>query len=132
MTVLSPLTAVVSQSGVVTGLVPGTATITATSGGKSGTATVTVQLAPVGSVVVTPSTLSLRDRDDQRTGQLTATLLDALGNILTGRQVAWASSNNNVATVTQTGLVTARDRGDATITATSEGKIGSAAVNVRN
>jgi uncharacterized protein YjdB len=127
-----PLTATVSQSGVVTGVIPGTAMITAASGGKAGASAITVQLAPVGTVVVTPSTLELRDKDGQRTGQLTATLLDALGNILTGREVAWASSSTSVATVNQSGLVTAQDRGDATITATSEGKSGTASVSVRN
>jgi uncharacterized protein YjdB len=127
-----PLTAAVSQSGVVTGLLPGTATITATAGERSGTATITVQLAPVASVTVSPSTLSLRDRDNQRTGTLTATVKDLLGNVLTGRVVTWASSNTQVATVDQSGLVTAQNKGDATISAASEGKIGTAAVNVRN
>lgn len=127
-----PLTAAVSQSGVVTGLLPGTATITASSGGKSGTATITVQLVPVGSVAVAPGTLNLRDRSGERTGQLTATLRDAQGNIITGREVAWASADTRVAVVDQTGLVTAQDRGETTVTATSEGKIGSANVRVRN
>ena len=127
-----PLTASVSQSGVVTGLIPGTATITATSGGKSGTAGITVQLAPVATVTVTPSTLNLRDRTGERTGTLTATLRDVLGNTLTGRVVTWASSDTQVATVSQEGVVTAQNRGDATVTATSEGKSGMAAVNVRN
>jgi uncharacterized protein YjdB len=127
-----PLTASVSQAGVVTGLLPGTATITAASGGKSGTATITVSLAPVASVTVSPSQLSLRDRDGQRTGTLTATLRDASGNVLTGRSVAWSSSNIQVATVTQSGVVTAQKSGDATITAASEGKSGTASVQVRN
>jgi len=127
-----PLTASVSQSGVVTGLIPGTATITAASGGKEGTAAITVQLAPVATVTVTPSKLDLRDRDGERTGTLTATLRDVLGNTLTGRVVMWASSNTQVATVSQEGVVTAQNRGDAMVTATSEGKSGMAAVNVRN
>ena len=127
-----PATASVSQSGVVTGVAPGTATITATSGGKIGTAAITIQLAPVATVTLTPSQLNLRDRNGERNGQLTATLRDALGNILSGRQIAWSSSNTQVATVTQTGAVTAQDRGSATITATSEGKSGTAAVEVRN
>jgi uncharacterized protein YjdB len=127
-----PLTAAVSQAGVVTGLLPGTATITAASGGKSGTATITVGLAPVATVTVSPSTLNLRDRDNQRTGTLTATLRDALGNALTNREIAWSSSNPSVATVNQSGVVTAQDRGNATITATSEGKSGTASVVVQN
>ena len=127
-----PLTAAVSQSGVVTGLLPGTATITAASGGKTGTATITVGLASVATVTVSPSTLNLRDRDNQRTGTLTATPRDALGNALTNREIAWSSSNTSVATVDQSGVVTARDRGNATITAASEGKSGTASVVVQN
>ena len=127
-----PLTAAVTQTGVVTGLLPGTATITASAGGKTGTATITVALAPVASVTVSPSTLTLRDRDGQRTGTLTATTKDALGNTLTGRVVTWTSSNTNIATVSTSGVVTARSRGNATITATSEGKSGTAALVVQN
>jgi uncharacterized protein YjdB len=126
------LVAVVSQTGVVTGVLPGTATITATSGGQSGTATITVQLAPVATVTVSPSQLNLRDRDGQRTGTLNATTRDALGNILTGRVVTWSSSNTSVATVTQSGVVTAQAKGNATITATSEGRSGTASVVVQN
>jgi uncharacterized protein YjdB len=126
------LVALISQGGVVTGLAAGTATITASSGGKSGTATVTVALAPVATVTVSPTSLELRDRNGQRTGQLTATLRDGLGNILTGRTVTWSSSNTAVAAVDQTGLVTARDEGTVTITATVEGKSGTASVIVRD
>ena len=126
-----PLVAAVSQSGVVTGLLPGTATITATSGGKSGTATITVGLAPVATVTVSPSQLNLRDRNGDRTGTLTATTRDLLGNILTGRVVTWSSSNNAIATVSASGVVTAQDDGTVTVTATSEGKSGTATVVVR-
>jgi uncharacterized protein YjdB len=127
-----PLVAAVNQSGVVTGLLVGTATITALSDGKSGTATITVNLAPVATVTVAPSQLTLRDRDGQRIGTLTATTRDALGNILTGRVVLWSSSRTSVATVDQSGVVTAQGRGDAIITATSEGKSGTASVTVNN
>jgi trimeric autotransporter adhesin len=127
-----PLIAAVSQTGVVTGLLPGTATITATSGGQSGAAAITVGLAPVATVTVSPSTLELRDRNGERVGTLTATTRDLLGNILTNRVVTWSSSRTSVATVNQSGVVTAQDDGTATITATSEGKSGTATVNVRN
>jgi uncharacterized protein YjdB len=127
-----PQTASVSQTGVVTGLAPGTATISATSGGKTGTAAITVQLAPVATVTLSPATLNLRDRNGERTGTLTATLRDAQGNVLTGRMIAWASSDTQVATVSQEGVVTAQNKGEATVTATSEGQSGTAKVNVRN
>jgi len=95
-------------------------------------ATIDVTLAPVATVAVTPSQLNLRDRNGERTGQLTATLRDALGNILTGREVKWSSSNTSVAKVDGDGTVTAQERGNATITATSEGKSGTASVVVQS
>src|SRR5437867_3489219 len=53
--------------------------------------------------------------------QGTATLRDADGNVLAGRDVTWASSNTNVATAATNGYVTAAGTGSATISATSEG-----------
>jgi uncharacterized protein YjdB len=85
----------------------------------------------VASETVSPSQLSLRVKDNERTGTLTATLQDASGNVLTGRVVAWSSSNTQVATVNQSGVVTAQREGDTTITAASEGKSGTASVQVR-
>jgi len=51
--------ATVSGTGLLTGVVSGTATITATSEGKSGTAAVTVTVAPVATVGVTPGAPSV-------------------------------------------------------------------------
>ena len=119
--------AVVSSEGRVSGIKIGTATITASSEGKSGTATVTVTAAAVASVNVTPPTASITVG---QTTTLTAQPLDANGNALTGRAVAWASSNLGVATVSDAGVVTGVAPGDATITATSEGKSGTATVTV--
>jgi len=119
--------ATVSGSGLVTAAGVGTATITATSEGKSGTASVTVSSVPVAAVTVSPATASLMAG---QTVQLTATLKDANGNILTGRPVTWSSNTTGVATVNSTGLVTAKVAGTATITATSEGRSGTSAVTV--
>jgi len=84
--------------------------------------------APVGAVVVTPATASVVIG---RTTQLAATAKDAAGNVLTGRAVAWSSSAPAVATVdATTGVVTGVSAGAATVTATSEGKTGTAAVTV--
>ena len=96
------LVATVSNAGVVTGVIPGTVTITATSGGKSGTASVTVTLAPVGSVVVSPSSSALTVGQPHA---LTATVTDANGNVVTDRRVDWSSSNNAIATVSSAGGV---------------------------
>ncbi|MDH5551460.1 MAG: Ig-like domain-containing protein, partial [Gemmatimonadota bacterium] len=49
---------------------------------------------------------------------------------LTGRAVTWASSNDAVAKVSASGLVTAMAAGSATIIATSEGQSGTAAITV--
>jgi len=115
--------ATVNQAGVVTGVAAGTTTITATSEGQSGNATVTVTQAPVSTVTVTPPGVSVTAG---KTSQLTATLKDANGNTLTGRTITWSSSANNIATVSSSGLVTGVAVGTATITATSEGKSGTA------
>jgi len=119
--------ATVSGSGVVTGVTAGAATITATSEGQSGTATITVSTVPVASVTVSPGTASVQVG---QTVQLTATSKDASGNPLSGRPVSWGSSNTAVATVSAGGLVTGVTAGAATITATSEGQSGTATVTV--
>jgi hypothetical protein len=52
-----------------------------------------------------------------RTLQLSALVLDADGNLLSGRGVTWSSSNTSFATVSETGLVTGVAEGAVTITA---------------
>src|SRR5882724_4559724 len=119
----------VNPSGLVTGVVAGSTTITATSEGQSGTAAVTVTAGPlpVASVTVSPAPASV---PVGQAVQLTATTKDANGNTLTGRTVTWASSNTSVGTVNGSGLVTGVVTGSTTITATSEGKSGTSAVTV--
>ncbi|HVM42848.1 MAG TPA: Ig-like domain-containing protein [Gemmatimonadales bacterium] len=121
--------ATVSTSGVVTGVAAGgPVTITATSEGQSGTSAVTVSAVSVASVVVSPSTASV---SVGYTVPLTATTKDASGNVLTGRTVTWTTSNAAIATVSATGLVTGvAAGGPVTVTATSEGQSGTAAVTV--
>jgi phosphatidylinositol-3-phosphatase len=106
----------------------GSATITATSEGKSGTSAITVTAVPVASVTVTPATASVPAGG---TVQLTATPKDANGNPLTGRTITWQSSNSAIASVNGSGLVTGvATGGPVTITATSEGQSGTSAVTV--
>lgn len=117
----------VSPTGVVFAAGIGTAQVTATINGRSGSAQVTVTPTPVGTVTVAPSpgevTLG-------RTIQLFPTLKDAGGNVLAGREVAWQSSNPAVLEVNASGMGTARALGTATVTATSEGKTGTTLVSV--
>ena len=83
--------------------------------------------AAVATVDVSPATAQLLPA---QTSQLSAQPRDAAGNALSGRVVTWSSSNQAIATVAGTGLVTAVAAGSATITATSEGQAGSATITV--
>jgi uncharacterized protein YjdB len=123
----APAIATVSSTGVVTGLRVGSVVIFASIDGVLGHANVTVVPVPVASVTVSPATASVAIG---LTTQLTASLFDASGNALSGRVVSWSSSQSTVAAVSSTGVVSGISGGTATITATSEGKSGSATVNV--
>ena len=70
------------------------------------------------------------DRQVGQTLQLSATVKDADGNILSGQPVSWSSSASTVASVSSSGLVTASALGTALITAASGNKSGVATINV--
>jgi hypothetical protein len=72
----------------------------------------------------------LSDRQVGQTLQLSATVKDASGNILSGQSVAWSSSASTVASVSSSGLVTAHALGSALITAAAGSRSGVATVNV--
>lgn len=82
----------------------------------------------VTSVDVTPQTAQLTAG---QTAKLNATPRDASGNALTGRSISWSSSNTSIASVDITGTVTGVAAGNATITASSEGKSATAAITVK-
>lgn len=124
----NPAVAVVSAGGVVTGVSSGSATITASSGSSSATTTVNVQLAPVSLVVVSPSNPTI---DVGQIVQLTATLYDAQNNVLTGRTVTWSSADASKVSVNSNGLATGLKKGTTAVTASSEGRTGTADVRVR-
>jgi alpha-tubulin suppressor-like RCC1 family protein len=116
----------VDNSGTVTGVAAGSATITASSEGKSAAAAITVEAdAPAVSVATVsiaaaPDTIEAWDAT-----ALHATTRDAKDSLLTGRVIRWTTSNPAVATIDSvTGVLTGIDRGTVTITATSEGKTG--------
>jgi alpha-tubulin suppressor-like RCC1 family protein len=81
----------------------------------------------VESVVVIPTAFTMVVGDTLR---LTTIARGDIGNPLAGRPVAWETSSSSVATVSATGIVTAVGNGIASITATIEGKTGTAAVTV--
>src|SRR5216117_1028541 len=109
----------------------GSFNVAATShpGQKSDTGNVTVTCAQpaIASLVVSPASATV---PVGQTLQLTATPEDANGNPLSGRTVSWSSASSAVAAVNGNGLVTGVAAGATTITATSEGTSGTAAVTV--
>jgi len=94
----------------------------------SGTTTVAVAPGvPVATVTVSPAARSI---PVGTAVQLAATAKDSAGNVLTGHTVTWTTSAAAIATVSAAGLVAGAAAGAATITATSEGQSGSAAITV--
>ncbi len=117
----------VTAGGAVTGVGPGSAFITGACEGKSGQAAVTVSAVSVASVTVS---LASPRVGMGKISQGWAVLRDAGGNALSGRTVTWTSSAPAIATVTNTGVVTAVGLGTSIITATSGGFSGSTTIDV--
>ena len=121
--------ATVDKAGTVHGLRPGTATVTATAEGKSGTCAVTVKAKAVNvtEVALDKTELTLTEGE---TETLTATVRpDNADN----RKVTWSSDKTEVATVDGDGRVTAVKSGEAVVTVTTEdgGKTASCKVTVK-
>jgi len=81
----------------------------------------------VTTVTVTPSANQI---EIGRQAAFTAIVKDQRDSVMTGKTIAWASSNPAVASVTGTGAVVGITRGSTVITATTEGKTGSASLFV--
>ncbi|TCL43144.1 Ig-like domain-containing protein, partial [Harryflintia acetispora] len=117
----NPAAATVNQTGLVTAVAPGSTTVTATVGGKSGSSTITVKdKIPVTSVTVSGTNSLVRTSDKTTvTSQLSATVNPSNATL---PAVTWAktggSANINIST---SGLVTATAAGSATFTATADG-----------
>lgn len=105
------------SNGVVTAVKEGTATITATAGGKSAQCTVTVKKGVVAVTGITLSQTSL-SLEEGKSATLTATVQPSNA---TDKTVSWSSSNTSIATVSN-GVITAVKEGTATITASAGGK----------
>lgn len=120
----------------VVGRQPGTVTITASSGGLSDQVTVEVvgsPGAPVATVTVSPATASLQTGDSV---YFSAQIRDADGNLLSGRQVSWFSTDTSVFVIQFQGgtnpiaIVRPVGAGNAVLRALSEGKTGQATITV--
>jgi len=117
----------VDNSGFVTAVANGAATITAAAGSAIGTASASVAQ-EVQVLTLSPSSANLTAIAE--TVQLTATAEDGNGNPVTGASIGWTSSDPTVAAVSSTGLVTAVATGTAAITASSGAASGTSSITV--
>jgi uncharacterized protein YjdB len=125
----NPAILTVTATGLITAVGPGSARITATSGGVSGGEgfTVASSTTSVASIAVAPTTVSIAVG---QTAQEQAVAKDASGNTINGTFFTWTTSNPAVATVSGSGLVSGVGPGAATIRAVASGVTGSMSVNV--
>ncbi|MCK9306508.1 MAG: Ig-like domain-containing protein [Methanoculleus sp.] len=118
----------IDADGVFSAVADGMTTITAAAGNITGTAAVTVTTASSG-VAVSPSAITLDIGGSQ---QFTATVYDLEGNVTTGAEVTWESSDEAVGTIDANGLFSPLADGTATITATADNETGTATVTVES
>ncbi len=139
----STTVATIDAMGLATGVGGGSTTITATVDDVSGTARLTVNDPPdppdpppppppppppvVDRVAVSPSSPSIEEGETQ---QFSATAYESDNTEITGKTFTWTSSNTTVATINTSGLATAQDAGSTTITASVDGKSGTASLTV--
>ncbi len=107
------------KNGVITGISEGTATITVTTEDGNKTASVVVKVTgnsniKVESVKLNKDTLNLEVGD---TTNLVVTFNPVNAN---NKNVTWSSSNEKVASITKTGIITALEKGETIITVTTE------------
>lgn len=117
----------VSSNGLVLGVAPGTATISATLDGTRGMVDVDVVRPQAVSITLAPDSVSIAATVSI---DLVATARDAGGRIVLGASPTWTSSAPGVAVVSPTGRVTAVSVGRAEITTSLDGAVGRTVVVV--
>ena len=110
--------ATVDDKGLVTAKANGSVTITArTENGKTATCAIKVQTSPIG-ITLNKDKATVDLSSSTKTVQLSVTAYNpTTSNVNTG--ITWSSSNPNIASVSTSGLVTAKAKGTAVITATT-------------
>ena len=107
--------ATVDKNGLVTAKMTGKATITvSTSNGVTATCEITVPVVPAEGIILDKTSLSI---ENGSTSKLIATILP---ENTTNKTVTWISDNEEVATVDEKGLVTAKSEGTAMISVITE------------
>jgi plastocyanin/uncharacterized protein YjdB len=120
--------ATISATGLATGVAQGSAMITATLNGKSGSTSLSVGPAVIQSITVTPAVPSIpKGETDQF--HATEVFSDGTTQDVTS-QVAWASGTQGIATIDASGLATGVAQGTASITATLNGVVGTGSLTV--
>ena len=122
-----PMVATVTDNGLVTAVANGRIWCKAISGDAQKTVEVSVEQTAA-SVTVSPASATLRSAGAMI--QLEAVVYDMEDIVILGAPVIWSSSEQQVATVDSSGLVTGVGFGMATITATSDTVSGSAALTI--
>src|SRR6478736_1589291 len=103
----------------ITGRQIGTADLLLRVDTKVATTRIKVLSKPVASVVVSPTSLQI---GVAQTATLTITTYDVQGNVLTGRSLAYSSSDQTIAYVSPSGAVTGVANGAAVTTVTADGR----------
>jgi len=118
--------ATVDNNGQIKALKEGNATITAKAGDKKATCQITVskKTIPVESISLDRNTVTLLE------GESTKLIATVSPSNATDKAVSWTSSSTAIATVAQDGTVSAKQEGEATITATAGNKTAKCVVTV--
>ncbi|HLF07360.1 MAG TPA: M28 family peptidase, partial [Thermoplasmata archaeon] len=114
----------VDATGMFTGQLIGTFTVTASQSGVSGSAQVTVTVGDPASLTVDPPTATIRA---DATAKFTASVRDSQGNVIAGAQVVWSAVEGTVDT---TGLYTPSKTGTWKVQAVSGSLSAEATVTV--
>ncbi len=124
---VTPTTATVNSTGLVTPLALGTARIAINAEGAVDTLTMQVTRVPIATIRLSPSAPAVVQGTTQ---QFTATVEDSTGTVVTDRTLEWTTSDANRATVTQSGLVSTLAPGTVAIRAEAENRTGSANLTI--
>jgi hypothetical protein len=113
----------VDQTGLVTGVGPGSDSVYASAQGVSGGGSITVNQVAASTIIIVPHSPTMPNNS---TLQLSDTVKDAAGDTLLNRTITWSSSNAAIASVSASGLVSPGNANPDTGTVIITAKTGSA------